>query len=105
MQIACDPLLEGKRERSFAARLQVLQEILRKKKFCGVEEKTLLVDACFRGHRKQKLDQPVVEKNRADFDTVGHAGGIEIAQQPRLQVRMNVHEGEPLEEILAFDKF
>src|ERR1700732_3516760 len=105
MQIAGDPLLEGKRERSFAARLQVLQEILRKKNLCGIEEKTLLVDACFRGHGKQELDQPMVQKNRADFDTVRHAGGIEITQQSWLQVRVNIHEGEPLEEIFILDKF
>src|ERR1700730_12396462 len=105
MQIASDPPLEGKRERSFAARFQVFEEILRKKSLCGIEEKTLLVDAGFRGQRKQKLDQTMVEKNRADFDAVRHAGGIEIAQQSRLQVRVNVHEGDPLEEIFILDQF
>jgi len=105
MQIAGDPLLEGKCEGSLPARLQVLQEISRKKNLCGVEEKTFLPDACFGGHRKQELDQPMVEKNRADFDTVRHAGGIEITQQPRLQVRVNIHEGEPLEEIFILDQF
>src|ERR1700737_1497428 len=104
MQIPRDPSLERKRERPFPARFQVFQKVLRKKKLRGFEEKALLVDAGFRGHRKQKLDQPVVEKNRADFNTVRHARGIEITQQSRLQVRVDVHEGKPLEEVLTFDK-
>src|SRR5260221_6867262 len=97
MQIPRDPSLEGKRERPFPARFQVFQEILRKKKLCGLEEEALLMDAGFRRHRKQKLDQPVVEKNRADFNTVRHARGIEITQQSRLPMCMNVHGSKPLE--------
>ena len=105
MQIPVNPSLEGKRERSFPARFQVFQEILRKEKLCGIKEKAFLADAGFRRHWKQKLDEPVVEKDRTDFNTVRHARGIKITQQSRLQVRVNVHEGKALEEVLTFDKF
>src|SRR5467141_819669 len=94
MQISRDPSLERKRKRPFPPRFQVFQKIPRKKTLCGVQEKTFLLDAGFRWHRKQKLD-----------DAVRHARGIEITQQSRLEVRMNIHESEPLQEVFALDKF
>src|SRR6266436_74877 len=105
MQISCDPSLERECEGTFPSRFQVFQKIPRKKTLCGVQEKTFLLDAGFRWYRKQKLDEVVVEKDRPDFKAMRHARGIEITQQSRLKVRMNIHESEPLQEVFALDKF
>ena len=105
MQISRDPSLKGKGERSFAARFQIFQKILRKKMFCSFKQKALLLNAGLGGHREQKFDQTMIQKNGADFKTVRHDGGIKIAQQARLEVRVDVHEGKPLEEVLVLHKF
>src|ERR1700676_5272069 len=96
MKIVREPFRERKSKCPLLPHFEVLQKTWRKKMPCGVEQEALLPDAHFGRHGKQKLDQPMVKENRPDFNTVRHARGVEITQQARLQVRMNVHEGQPL---------
>jgi hypothetical protein len=101
-QIAREPALKRKREGALPSSLQIREQGGRQESFYRVQKKTLLSHANAGRNSLQKLDEAVIEKHGADFDAVRHAHCVEVAQEARLEVRVNVHEGEALAEIFIF---
>ena len=72
--------------------------------FRGIQQKALLLYSNAGRHGNQKLDHAVIEKHRPHFDAVRHAHGVEIAQQARLQMRVNIHERKAFAKIFVLDQ-
>src|SRR5665213_4590684 len=94
--------MKRKSKRTLLPRSQIREQPGRQKYLRSLKQEAFLLDSYARWNREQELHEAVVDKNRPHFNAVSHAHCVEVAQQTRLQMRMNVHEREALAEVFFF---
>ncbi len=101
-QFAGQPVGEWERESALRASGNFAVRVFGHHPAHGIEQQFLVLHSLRAGHGKDKFDELVIEEDGAKFEAVGHAHGVAIAQQARLEMRVNIEIGHFFEQVRAF---